>query len=246
MDTMTRQIGDDIKSGSNVTEGMVKCLEEQLLIVQGGLSDKSSLYKQLSASEERSMHLQTKLEVATPALEKLGLSINGLRDREVDLGQRMEGLEARLAEVKLPERFEDDYFHISEKLKLENEVQQLYLKLESTKEKLEAQHLDGEKKQDDLREMTARAHKAEKNAMKLEEHTDKLQEAIEEKENEAQESINRAVASVKDKCSAEFERRQHELLMEKVELEGNAKRAKEKLVESQRKLVTSYMASTRI
>ncbi|KAL4984279.1 hypothetical protein BDW68DRAFT_167380 [Aspergillus falconensis] len=92
----------------------------------------------------------------------------------------METLETRLSEVKLPERFEDDYFHISEKLGLGNEAQNLTLSLNSTEEKLKVQQFNSAQTHDELREMTAKSREGESRIAKLESRIVILQEQISE------------------------------------------------------------------
>ncbi|KAL5338855.1 hypothetical protein BJX70DRAFT_398238 [Aspergillus crustosus] len=244
MDATTRQLGDAIESHNILTEKLITSMEEQVQSIKDSVSDRSTLSKQLSTSEDQCNQLQAKLESAVPEFEELKLSINGLRDTGVDLGQQMKRLEARLVEVQLPERIEDNYVHISEKLRLETEIQQLNFGLKSTEVKLEAQKLDGIQKHDELCEMTDRVHQAELKTAKFEAHIASLQEKLVESKKNTLEGINRAAASSRQQCTAEFEQRIHELLMGKFEIETGMQRVKEQLVEAQYRL-TEAESSTR-
>ncbi|KAL5048425.1 hypothetical protein BDW71DRAFT_205542 [Aspergillus fruticulosus] len=162
IDTATRQLGEDIVNHSKIAEGL------------------------LSASEDCCNSLRLKLEEAAPAIEKFGVNIGKLQIREVDLRQRMETLETRLSEVKLPERFEDDYFHISEKLGLGNEAQNLTLSLNSTEEKLKVQQFNSVQTHDELREMTA---KSREGTLAQKEEYQALRKELEGANDDAQNSL---------------------------------------------------------
>ncbi|KAL2816223.1 hypothetical protein BDW59DRAFT_166434 [Aspergillus cavernicola] len=236
MDLTTRRLADDIENNSKTTQGAMTGLEEQLQVFKDSVSDGSALLNQLSASEDRCKILHKKLEETVPAFDTIGRSIDSLQKREVDLGNQMENLESSLIEVKLPERFAEDYFHISEKLGLDNELQQLSLKLKLTEDRLQIQQLDSTQKNNELLGMTARAHQAELKATKLESHTADLQEKVKTTESKAQEDLEIAVAGSRDQCKAEFERQFHQLLEAKTEAQVDTQRLKEQLAEAQRKM----------
>ncbi|KAL4874086.1 hypothetical protein BDV12DRAFT_191949 [Aspergillus spectabilis] len=236
MDAATRQLGEDIGSHNELAEKLMTGLEEQVQGIKDSVSDGSALLKQLSTSEDQGNQLQALLEEAVPAFEKLDSIIKGLRDTEVNLGEKMQSLEARLSEAKLPERMEDNYFHTSDKLRLENEIKHLTIMLKSTEEKLGAQQLESMQKQNELREMAARVHQAELDAAKFESHIANLQEPLDVTKSEVHESIYRVAASSRQQCGAEFEQRLHELSMEKLEIEAGMQRAREQLAEAQCRL----------
>ncbi|KAL4935568.1 hypothetical protein BDV06DRAFT_234204 [Aspergillus oleicola] len=247
MDLITRQLETGIESHSKNADGLMQSLEEQVQSFKDSLSDGSSLFEQLSSSEGRCSQLQTKLEETAPLFDKLELCVDALQKREDELGRRMGGLEVKLSEVKLPERFEDDYVHISVKLGLENEIQQLALTLKSTEEKLEAQQAEIERKQDELRglttrmkqirELTARSHQAETNVARLEIRAASLQQRIEDMEREAPENIERATADSKERCAVEFERRLQEQRLEKAKIEADRQRVENERDELRRRLL---------
>ncbi|KAL4900670.1 hypothetical protein BDW74DRAFT_188099 [Aspergillus multicolor] len=239
MDTTTRQLGEDIGTHSKITEGLVRTLEQHVQSLNDSVSDGSILLEHLSANEDCCNDLRSKLEEVVPAFKSLGDDLDGLKRQEVNLGQQMESLETRLSEVKLPERFEADYYHISEKIGLETEIQRLTVSLKLTEGKLEAQQLDGEQKAQELRETTAKLHQAETSIVKLELHLAILQgrtSEVETKDLEQENEMRRLTLELKQ-CSAGFERQLHELLMEKSKIEMNAQRTKEHLADSQQKLL---------
>ncbi|RDW74611.1 uncharacterized protein DSM5745_07273 [Aspergillus mulundensis] len=202
MDTTTRQLGEDIGTHSKIAEGLVRTLEQQVQAFKDSVSDGSTLLEHLSANEDCCNDLRLRLEGAVPAFERLGDDLDGLKKQELNLGQRMESLETRLSEVKLPERFEADYFHISEKIGFETEIQRLTVSLKLTEEKLEVQQLDGEQKDQELRDTTEKLHRAETSMVKLESRLAILQERtneVESKEVEHENEIQRLKLELKVK-----------------------------------------------
>ncbi|KAL4885272.1 hypothetical protein BJY04DRAFT_231828 [Aspergillus karnatakaensis] len=236
MDSQTRQLAEDIESHNGIAEKLMTILEEQVEGIKDSVGGGSALLKQLSTSETGCSHLRAKLETAVPVFEKLDSSIDGLRNMEANLGERMKSLETRLSEVKLPGQFEDNYFHISEKLSLEVEIQKLTLTMKSAEEKRQVEQLDRAHKHDELRQMTTQKHQLEVNAAKLESHIASLQERLNTTEKEARESIDKAVSSARQECRLEYEQRLHGLLLEKIEVEAGLQRAQEQLTEAQQKL----------
>ncbi|KAI9367925.1 hypothetical protein BJX61DRAFT_547029 [Aspergillus egyptiacus] len=236
MEKMTRQFAENIESNSKFTERVMERLEEQVQTLGDSASGESALLKQLSASDDKCGSLQTTLEKVVPALDTFSVKFEGLREVEGGLGQRMESLETSIAGVKLPERFGEDYFHISEKLGLENEIQQLSLKLRLSEEKLEAQHHDGTQKHNELLEMTARVHQAEVDAAKFESRTAALQDKIRMIESKSYEELSRATTRAREEGKAEFERQLYQVQKDKTEAELHAETLKEQLIETRRML----------
>lgn len=304
-------LSEDIGKHSKTAEEVMRAWEEQSRLFKDGVGEGSMLLEQLSTSGEGCDHLQTKIATALPLVESLGQDVVELRRKETDLGYQMETLGTKLTEVKLPERFEQDYFHISQKLELENEIEHLNHKLRSTEERLEghqfesaekrselhnmtaraqeeqenrarlegeiagfqvktdtlaseisrlenevqklnlalkdkegkldAQHLDIQQKQNELQETTTRAYQSEVQVAKLESQAANLEEKLTALRREAQVNLDRAVADSRNKCSAESERRQHELLLEKVAIEADTEGVKGQLFESKRKLVSNSL-----
>ncbi|KAL4964611.1 uncharacterized protein BDV14DRAFT_200665 [Aspergillus stella-maris] len=191
MDTVVRQLEVGIGNHSTNADEMMRGLEEQVRCFKGSLSEMSSLFEQLSSSSGRCSQLQTKLEETAPLFDKLELFVDALQKREVDLGHQMEGLETKLSEVKLPERFEDDYVHISVKLGLDNEMQQLNLTLKSTEEKLEAQQSESEQKQKEIRDLTANIQQADSKAKKLALEDQKRRDAMDFEKRRLEDEVHR-------------------------------------------------------
>ncbi|KAL4949681.1 hypothetical protein BDW69DRAFT_202646 [Aspergillus filifer] len=256
MDTVVRQLEAGIDSHSTNADGMMRGLEEQVRSFKDSLSEVLSLFKQLSSSNGRCSQLQAKLEETAPFFDKLELCVDALQKREVDLGHQMKGLETKLSEVKLPERFEDDYVHISVKLGLENEIRQLNSTLKSTEEKLEAQKYESQQKQKEVRELSASTQQAdikakqlaleyqkksdamdfekrrledETNVVRLETRAASLKQKVEDMEREAQDNIERAVGDAKDRCASEFDQQLQRHLVEKAKIEARRKRAEDEM-----------------
>ncbi|KAL2866462.1 uncharacterized protein BJX67DRAFT_381980 [Aspergillus lucknowensis] len=236
MDSAAHQIAKDVEKNVCVTDKALEGVKAQLQLFRDSVSDGSALLTQLSTSRDQCTNLQIKINETFPAFENLDLSIQRLRERQTDLGQRMERLGTDISEVKLPERFGEDYVHISEKLRLENEIQQLSLKLKLKDEELETQRLDSIQNHDRLLEMNAQAHQAEMKATKFESHTVDLQAQLEASQTKAREELDREIGRCRDLCKAEFDQQLHELALEKTTIEVDKRRLNEQLAGTQSRM----------
>ncbi|KAJ0413560.1 hypothetical protein BJY00DRAFT_58040 [Aspergillus carlsbadensis] len=236
IDSTTRQLTQDIKENSNLTGKKMEDLEAQLQLFRASVSEGSALLTELSASGVRCINLESKLDETVPALERFKLGFDGLRQSEASLEQQMDRLWRSLSEAKLPEQFGQNYVHISEKLNLENEIQQLSSKLKVVEEKLEAQRVNSLEKHHELLKVTAEAHQVELNAAKFESQVTVLQEKLQAVEVKAREDQVHAIARSRDQCRADSERQLHALVMEKAAIQVNTDKIKEQLAQTQRKL----------
>ncbi|KAL3453122.1 hypothetical protein BJX65DRAFT_265547 [Aspergillus insuetus] len=236
IESTTRQLTQGIKQNCSLTGKKLEDLEAQLQLFRASVSEGSALLTELSASGVRCINLESKLDETVPALESFRLGFDGLRQSEASLEQHMDRLGRSLSEAKLPEQFGHNYVHISEKLNLENEIQQLSSRLKVTEEKLEAQRVDSVEKHQELLKVTAQAHHVELNAAKFESQAIVLQEKLQAAEVKAREDQDHAIARFREQCKADSERQLHALMMEKAAIEVSTEKVREQLVQTQRKL----------
>ncbi|KAL3467373.1 hypothetical protein BJX64DRAFT_283691 [Aspergillus heterothallicus] len=237
VDSTTRQLTQEIERNSDFTGKKMSELETQLQLFRASIGEGSALFTELSASGSRCFSLESKLNEIIPRLENFNFGIDGLQQKEATLGQQIDQLERSLSEAKLPEQFGKNYIHLSEKLNLENEMQQLCSKLKSTEEKLEAHRVDSLEKHQELLRVTALAHQAELNAAKFESQATGLQEKLRATEAKARDDQDQAIARSRDQCMADFQRQLHAVMMDKAAVEVATERVKEKLAQAQNKLV---------
>ncbi|KAL2853487.1 hypothetical protein BJY01DRAFT_258888 [Aspergillus pseudoustus] len=236
IDSTARQLTQEIEKNSGLTGKNMEDLGAQLQLFRASVSEGSALLTELSASGNRCINLEMKLNDTIPTLENFGLGLDGLRQKEASLEQQMERLDRSLSEAKLPEQFGQNYIHLSEKLSLENAIQQLSSKLKSTEEKLEAQRVDSFEKHHKLLKITAQAHQMELNAAKFESQAIGLREKLQVTEARAREDQDKEINRSRDQCKADFDHQLHALMMNKAAAEVATERVKEQLAQAQRRL----------
>ncbi|PTU20059.1 hypothetical protein P175DRAFT_0438596 [Aspergillus ochraceoroseus IBT 24754] len=237
MNAIVQQLAGNIEQNSDATKNLTDSLNEQLSSIRDSLGDESALLTQLSQNETRCVHLNDRLQASLSTFEKLDTSIQILQQQEIGLSQQIEHIGASLTDTKIPERFEEMHVHISEKIGLENTLQQLSLTLKLTEERLKAQELDNTQKGYDVRQALAKAAEAELRATKLESKISALQDNIKAIEQNAKGDIERAKATSLESYKEQLEQQRQSCWEEKRGIEQEAQKVKDQLTQTQQKLI---------
>lgn len=230
----------EIQASSEANRRLSTEIKNQLQWIDDRLGPGSTIQNRLSSTEDKCESLQEKLMLFAPCTEKLGATIESLRDGEQALVSQIQGLQTRLFEADISKNNEllaENALLLAKRDALAKEIETRSADLTAMTETLKEREGEITELKNSLLEAQENVQKAEKQIAVSQSEVTELKEKVKSVEAEVREEVSRASVIARDQHKADFDQKLYELMKEKAEAAIAIEEMDKKLLVSLKELV---------